>query len=453
ELFGGVAEDKLTRTHREAIQVARSLGIGYVWIDALCILQGDADDWAIESRRMAQVYGNATLTVIAGRSADARDGFLANRLRQKVPPCALRLSPRTEETLSVCLPRSAKVGPLSTRGWCFQEEKLSTRAVVFGQEQMIYQCREEQNWEDGQVKFHQLAPTFLAPGVVVSGSAGGARSSPAADRDATLDAWYRSVETYTMRALSNPHDVFAAIASIAKLARDVLGSRYLAGLWEDDLVRGLLWRPRPQVQAHPLCKKPLTRPRPTPLAPAPVVRAPSWSWASVEGPVLRAYDRDPGRFRDGNYVKIRPSLGGTGRWTADENCDVSVLHMPACELRMAGRVARAVLVKTGAREWLWADKSRRKWLTYSRMKRHAVLLASPNEGGSDANPNDSVVAAGVFDVLEEAMGYEEMHCLPLIEKEGLMIVAHGSSWKRVGWFEMRNRAWFEAQPETEVRLV
>ncbi|WQF84544.1 Putative heterokaryon incompatibility [Colletotrichum destructivum] len=446
ELFSGVAEEKLTRTHQEAIQIARSLGIGYVWIDALCILQGDADDWAFESQRMAQVYGNATLTIIAGRSSDAREGFLTNRLRQKVPPCALRISAHTEETLNVCLPRSTTVGPVSTRGWCFQEEKLSTRAIVFGQEQMIYQCREEQNWEDGQIKFHDLTPTFLAPDV----SGFGGTCSPA-DKDATLDTWYRFIEVFTMRALSNPHDVFAAIASIAKLAQNVLGSRYLAGLWEKDLVRGLLWRPRPQVQAHPLCKEPLTRPRPTPFAPAPVIRAPSWSWASVEGPILRAYDRDPGRFRDSNYVKIKPSLGA--RWTANENCDVSELHMPACELQMVGRVAKVVLVKTGAREWFWADKSRRKWITYSRMLRHAVLLISPGEEGSDANSDDSVVAAGVFDVLEEAGDHEEMYCLPLIEKEGLMIVPHGNSWKRVGWFELRNWAWFEAQQEIEVRLV
>ncbi|KAK2014317.1 heterokaryon incompatibility protein [Colletotrichum eremochloae] len=445
ELFGGVTEEKLTKTHQESIHFARSLGIEYVWIDALCIIQGDADDWAFESQRMAQVYGNAALTIIAGRSNDARDGFLTNRLAQKVPPCALPLAPNTKDTVSVCLPRSHAIGPVSTRGWCFQEEKLSTRAVILGQEQIIYQCRSETNWEDGQTNFADLNPTFLIPGF----STGATHS--AADKETTLMMWYEFVDTYTMRDLSNPHDIFAAIASIAGLAQDVLGSRYLAGLWEDDLVRGLSWKPRHQVNSF--FKGPLTRPKPTPFAPAPVVRAPSWSWASVQGPVRRFYKlRESKLFQDGDYVKIRPRLGKK-RWAATDDCGVAALHMPYCELQILGRTAKAVLIKTGVAEWFAADKSRKRWLPYSKMLSHAVLLTSAERNPYAASSDDGVVAVGAFDVAEEAEQFKEVWCLPLIEKEGLMVVQDEAKWKRVGWFVLRDKSWLEGRPEVEVDLI
>ncbi|KXH60176.1 heterokaryon incompatibility protein [Colletotrichum salicis] len=444
ELLDGVVQEKLTRAHQESIRFARSLGIEYLWIDALCIIQGDADDWAFESQRMAHVYGNAALTIIAGRSGDARNGFLTNGLQQKVPPCALPLGPNTEDTINVCLPRSALVGPVSTRGWCFQEEKLSTRSIVFGQEQIIYQCREEKNWEDGQVDFQDLKPTFLTPGFCT-----GAPHS-AADKETTLMMWYEFVDLFTMRALSNPHDVFAAIASIAILAQDVLKSRYLAGIWEEDLVRGLLWKPRNQV--HAFFNTSVTRPKPTPFAPAPVIRAPSWSWASVEGPLRRIYNpRKSKLFQDGNYVKIKPALGT--RWTAAENCDVTALHMPSCTLQISGRTAKATLIKTGIVEWFEADKSRKRWLPYKKMLSHSVLLVSTENKADPTGKEDKVVAVGAFDVPEEAGQFEEVWGLPLIDKEGLMIVPHEGNWKRAGWFCLRDDSWFENKPEVEIDLV
>ncbi|OHE93332.1 heterokaryon incompatibility protein [Colletotrichum orchidophilum] len=444
ELLDGVMEGKLTKTHQESIRFARSLGVEYLWIDALCIIQGDADDWAFESQRMAHVYGNAALTIIAGRSDDARHGFLTNRLSQNVPPCALPLGPNTKDTVGICLPRSTVIGPVSTRGWCFQEEKLSTRAIIFGKEQMIYQCREEKNWEDGQVDFQDLEPTFLTPGF----STGAPHS--AADKETTLKMWYEYVDMFTMRALSNPHDIFAAIASIAKLAQDVLKSRYLAGIWEEDLVRGLLWKPRNQV--HAFFNDSVTRPKPTPFAPAPVIRAPSWSWASVEGPLRRVYNpRKSKLFQDSNYVKIKPKLGT--RWTTAGDCDVTALHMPSCTLQILGRPAKATLIKTGVVDWFEADTSRKRWLPYKRMLNHAVLLVSTGLKPNSSDSEERVVAAGAFDVPEEASHFEDVWGLPLIDKEGLMIVPHEGKWKRVGWFVLRNESWLQDRPEIELDLI
>ncbi|EMD58396.1 hypothetical protein COCSADRAFT_42334, partial [Bipolaris sorokiniana ND90Pr] len=59
---------------QEALQIIRELGYRYLWIDALCIIQGDKKDWASEARKIAQVYSNAELTIVAGRSEDSAKG-------------------------------------------------------------------------------------------------------------------------------------------------------------------------------------------------------------------------------------------------------------------------------------------------------------------------------------------------------------------------------------------
>ncbi|KAJ4253945.1 hypothetical protein NW762_010344 [Fusarium torreyae] len=50
----------LPKTFVDAIQVARALGIPYIWIDSLCIVQDSPEDWKHEASRMAQVYANAS---------------------------------------------------------------------------------------------------------------------------------------------------------------------------------------------------------------------------------------------------------------------------------------------------------------------------------------------------------------------------------------------------------
>lgn len=142
ELFQGkLKESSFARTHQEAFDTARSLGIQYIWIDALCIIQGDAQDWAEESKKMGLVYSNAYLTIIAGSSTDSRAGFLADR-HNPIQPFPIPLDDKTRDQpfLFATMPRSHNEGPTSTRSWCFQEAMLSRRLVTFGTEQLSFRC-------------------------------------------------------------------------------------------------------------------------------------------------------------------------------------------------------------------------------------------------------------------------------------------------------------------------
>lgn len=140
-LQGTLEERRFARTHGEAFHTARSLGIQYVWIDALCITQGDADHWVAESKKMGQVYNNAYLTVLAGSSTEPRAGFLADRHNPIQPfPIPLDETSLDQPFLFATMPRSHTEGPTSTRNWCFQEAMLARRLVTFGTEQLSFRC-------------------------------------------------------------------------------------------------------------------------------------------------------------------------------------------------------------------------------------------------------------------------------------------------------------------------
>lgn len=61
---------------QDTITLCRKLGIRYVWIDALCIIQGDLADWERESAKMYGIYYNAHLTIYPTVSGSCLEGFL-----------------------------------------------------------------------------------------------------------------------------------------------------------------------------------------------------------------------------------------------------------------------------------------------------------------------------------------------------------------------------------------
>lgn len=443
-MLKAINEADLARTHREALGLARSLGIRFVWIDALCIIQGNAADWEYESRHMARVYGNAELTVIAGRASDARDGFIINDLRSAADPCAIPVGASLPQaSVFAGLPRSQQFGPVDTRGWCFQEKLLSRRALVFGKEQLIFQCRTGSDSEDGYRTSRGGLPSFLQPALFSS------VGDQSRQRELTLKRWYEFLQQFTMRELSNPHDIFAAIASIAELAQRVLGSRYLAGVWEDDIVRGLLWKPRNHVQ---LTFGPIKRPSTARLAPLPVIRAPSWSWAAVEGPVLQNYnERISSKYQDHSFVKVRPKFRDPDRWSADAECDVGTLHMPSCELQLMGRLAKAAVSSRPVAEYLTTSKP---WKLYSKakMRQHGLLLVQRDASDeSICTDLEKVVAIGLFDFVDNDC--DDIWCLLLVPNEGLLLSkGQNGGFRRKGWFILEEPEWFEGREEVEIHL-
>lgn len=73
--FTEIPHQPLPKTIQEAIDATRVLGLDYIWIDALCIIQQDKDDWLIEAGRMRSVYGGSYINLAASAAEDAHQGL------------------------------------------------------------------------------------------------------------------------------------------------------------------------------------------------------------------------------------------------------------------------------------------------------------------------------------------------------------------------------------------
>ncbi|KAF4308318.1 hypothetical protein GTA08_BOTSDO03802 [Botryosphaeria dothidea] len=71
----GSVEKRCSQTIKDAAQVTRELGLNYIWVDALCIIQDNLDDKKIQIGNMATIYRSAILTIVAAAGQDANHGL------------------------------------------------------------------------------------------------------------------------------------------------------------------------------------------------------------------------------------------------------------------------------------------------------------------------------------------------------------------------------------------
>ena len=69
----------LPQTIRDAVWVTRALGIGWLWIDSICIIQDSEKDWEQESERMSHVYQNGFCNIVTAYSDGPDGGLFSDR--------------------------------------------------------------------------------------------------------------------------------------------------------------------------------------------------------------------------------------------------------------------------------------------------------------------------------------------------------------------------------------
>ena len=140
----------LPLTSRHAFQVARSLGIRYLWIDRLCIIQDDEEDWREQVSLMGDIFSKAVCCLAATASIDAHGGIF--RCRSLEDPDlrhnTVELPDRRTNSASYVISDSEifqkQVGDmnLNRRGWVYQERILSPCVIHFGSKQVYFECHE-----------------------------------------------------------------------------------------------------------------------------------------------------------------------------------------------------------------------------------------------------------------------------------------------------------------------
>ena len=140
----GMTLATLPCTFQDAIKVTRALGKEYLWIDSICIIQGQNSDFSSESKRMEDVYSGAYCVLAASCATDQRSGFLLPRARREY--VALN---STEDgaggAIYVCsmiedFRGHVLQGALHKRGWVLQEHALARRTVFFTEHQTYWEC-------------------------------------------------------------------------------------------------------------------------------------------------------------------------------------------------------------------------------------------------------------------------------------------------------------------------
>ncbi|XXH04541.1 hypothetical protein Hte_010958 [Hypoxylon texense] len=285
----------LTKTFQDAIQITKKLMVRYLWIDSLCIVQDDASDFSRECSRMHMIYSRALCTIAAMDSENGDGGCFVPRDELRVKPCAIPFTdgPSWYKIVQV-YPNfgnwlDATSGPLGSRGWSLQEYQLSPRVLIYTKKRLLWECRTHRASEDKtgmELKYGVEQVRRLLDYNPIT------FRSLELDQD-ILDRWYEMVDAYSGRDLTYPTDKLPALSGIAavvgKLRPD---DRYLAGLWRDDIIRGLSWflDVRPIEQKHLAAYRGEQRyykPRPNSAWPPPPLDStmPSWSWASFNGPI------------------------------------------------------------------------------------------------------------------------------------------------------------------------
>ncbi|KAF2501505.1 HET-domain-containing protein, partial [Lophium mytilinum] len=234
---------RLPRTFQDAIQVTAFLGYRFLWIDSICIIQEDQEDWERQSAKMGSIYQNSLLTIAAAAASGHEKGML-ELLDHK-----FLLDP---------------IDPIDMRAWTYQERLLPPRSLLYSTAEMKWECNAIHCCECGMnnTKFQDDRHDYNFRNVAQFTKA------------EALHFWYtRVVPVYSRRNLTKGTDKLPALSGVVARLSPRIEGRYLGGIWEQHVIFGLSW-----VASH-------TIPYPRPIELCPSYQAPTFSWASISGGV------------------------------------------------------------------------------------------------------------------------------------------------------------------------
>ncbi|KAF2469044.1 HET-domain-containing protein [Lindgomyces ingoldianus] len=334
--------NRFPKTFREAIEVVRGLGLQYLWIDSLCITQGDEEDWEHEASRMADVYSNAYITLAADAASHSHCGLFITKAtdltklelgghqnQESNSMVSIKFTSTdgnntdtetksknsthdTAKILNTCY-ATENYSELHTRAWVLQELVLSTRIIRFGNAELLWECLESSVCQCGHpsASFHNKTSPKKLFAYVLS------------DPEDHV-SWTSFVANYTECELTYGKDRLPALAGVVSRVSSSAETDYIAGMWRTRLPQDLLWYnarggsnpgviatvseiddPRsPGVGELQKTIAVRIRDHSTASKRLPNTYAPSWSWASVLAPVRWASTRGSATPVDWHVVDV-----------------------------------------------------------------------------------------------------------------------------------------------------
>ncbi|KAI1350324.1 heterokaryon incompatibility protein-domain-containing protein [Xylaria sp. FL0043] len=255
---------------KDAILVAGLVGLRFLWIDCLCIIQDDEEDWNIEAATMASVYENARLTIAAtgcegghglfykSSQVNVTEVTVAGNKPVYIRPLMKHPVWKQGTTKSVEFSSDPDY-PLMNRGWVYQERALSKRMIHFTRQEIVWECVEDV-WCECKSNYPFSPSNYWVKN----------DGQDLHRRRSIVDSqWDSIVPTFALMSLTFPSDRLPALSGVARRYGEYHGYEYLAGFWKQTIQYDFFWgRGNSDVE-----------PRPRPKV------APTWSWASIMGHV------------------------------------------------------------------------------------------------------------------------------------------------------------------------
>lgn len=290
EYYTSIDICKLPKSFREAVQITRSLGLRYLWIDSLCIIQGSEEDWERESGKMAYIFRGATLTLSASTAHNSKEGCGISIIPQSATQLTVTTKTAPGRRVHIAIrsygesePRHAmsdifRFAPVHKRAWIFQEKVLSHRILHATHSQFVYQCATHIETEDSIVhrtsesgySFWEVLSSHKPEHVVRSINLHGTSTD-------VRYRWWHWAADYMERALTKTEDKYAAIAGVTALYQDLMGDEPVLGLWRRDLVLHLAWWLNGIHGSGKI----------EPSKEESIARRPSWTWLSYRHGTIR----------------------------------------------------------------------------------------------------------------------------------------------------------------------
>ncbi|KDR84391.1 hypothetical protein GALMADRAFT_711074 [Galerina marginata CBS 339.88] len=316
----------LPQTFKDAVTVTRQLGLQYLWIDALCILQDSTQDWEQQCALIPRIYRDSTVTISAVAAPISGAGFLGPRRPLLTGQLHIENDYINQNgELSYWGPdENAQSGPIpedsqmKTRGWVFQERLLSRRVLYFGRKQMYWECYTH-------VRYECLSRPFT-DWQLIRGEVEKVSFQLRDTKNDWPDYWLEVVETYSKLNLTFRKDKLPALSGVASEMQKIFRGKYMAGLWLNNIAQEMCW-----YTPYKDLERPKTASADLPL---PYV-APTWSWASAEHGI---------KFHKSESFRADIETLFAESATSKDN---PFGEVQSASLKLRGRIIDAKILKTG----------------------------------------------------------------------------------------------------------
>jgi hypothetical protein len=436
----GIRISELGQSIQDAIRVALTLGIGFLWIDSLCIVQDDPQDIAAEISKMSEYYENALVCISAASATTCNDGFLQPRSGNPYRRGPFKLPYRNSNhvmgsiKLVTYSDYSEALEPTSNRAWTMQESLLSPRLLSYSYQTLAWSCQRVNHTDGGPNReWHDFTQRRNWKN---SRTLGQSRSS-------VIKYWKELVESYSKRSLTKPRDKLLAISGLAQKYAQILSSshepshleggstntevKYLAGVWH---LGPNFHHYFPVIGLQLFWTTPLFEFRFTDnlshlreeylqhVGKSSVHRfreyiAPSWSWAAIDGPII---------YED---------------WTSDIS-EASGFRILNAEVSVEAQQSLFGAVTSGS-------------LTVEGRMREIGAIVNPEEPGVVYRPDTEEDNKELYKIIHGKLRGWLLEVATSGGKQkftdphwggpgpkGLILVAHGACYRRIGLFLVEN---------------